>query len=400
MSRSPLRVLSVVPSMARNTGGPAFGLVQSTLAMGSQVQRSIYCTDAALPAASQGFTRLTPQALPRGAEKLDIRVFPTRHPYSFGYSPSLFRAIGKRIGQVDLVTIHSLNLFPQLSAYIHARRTKTPYIVTPHGSLDPWLQPNSSRRKAVVDFLWQRRLLNEAAAIQFTTDDEASLVTDVAQATPRYIIPNGIRVDEFRDLPDGRAFRERLLDGHSGPIVLFLSRVAKKKGIDILLSAFARARTEAAMLVIVGPDDEGLVPTLKAQASTEGIAARVRFLGPLYDEDRRAALGAADIWALTSHTENFGNAVLEAMAAGLPIIISTAVNTSPEIRAANAGLVTSLEIDEIAGHISRLLTDPGDRKRLESRAVTFAEQYDWSRVGPRLVEMYRAVADTSVKPDR
>ena len=64
-------------------------------------------------------------------------------------------------------------------------------------------------------------MLNQAAAIQFTTTDEASLVTDVAQATPRYVIPNGIRVDEFRDLPGGRTFRERFLDGHSGPIVLF-----------------------------------------------------------------------------------------------------------------------------------------------------------------------------------
>ena len=154
------------------------------------------------------------------------------------------------------------------------------------------------------------------------------------------------------------------------------------------------------MLVIVGPDDEGLVPTLKAQASAQGISARVRFLGPLYDEDRRAVLGAADIWALTSHTENFGNAVLEAMAAGLPVIVSTAVNTSPEIRAANAGLVTSLNIDEVAGHISTLLADPDKRRRLGSQATLFAEQYDWSQVAPRLVEMYQSVVDRSSFTDR
>jgi len=238
-------------------------------------------------------------------------------------------------------------------------------------------------------------MLNEAAAIQFTTADEASLVTDVAQATPRYVIPNGIRVNEFRDLSDGREFRERFLDGHPGPVVLFLSRVAKKKGIDILLSAFARAQAEDAMLVIVGPDDEGLIPALKAQASTEGIAARVRFLGPLYDEDRRAALGAADIWALISHTENFGNAVLEAMAAGLPVIVSTAVNTSPEINAANAGVVTSLDVEEVATHISELLADPQGREELGRRALSFAEQYDWSRIAPRIVEMYKTVVTAS-----
>jgi glycosyltransferase involved in cell wall biosynthesis len=396
MTGAPLKVLSVIPSMARNTGGPAFSLVQSTLAMRADVQRSIYCTDAAQPAGSPGFSRLHPGSLPAGAENLDIRVFPTRRPYSFGYSPSLFRAIGERVRQVDLVTIHSLNLFPQLSAYIHAKRTNTPYIVTPHGSLGPWLRPNSRKRKAVVDFLWQRSMLNNATAIQFTTADEAALVQTVAQTAPRYVIPNGIRVDEFRDLPDGRPFRDRFLDGHSGPIVLFLGRIAKVKGIDILLSAFARAGdADSAMLVIVGPDDEGLVPSLQSQAASEGTSRRVRFLGPLYDDDRLAALGAADILALTSHTENFGNAVLEAMAASLPIIVSEAVNTSPEIHEATAGIVTSLDIDEVAAHMRQLIADPSRRELLGGRALAFAERYDWSQVAPRIIAMYRAVVEAS-----
>jgi len=396
MSDRPLRVLSVVPSMARNTGGPAFGLVQSTLAMGTKVRRAIYCTDAALPAASGGFARVTPQELPKGADQIDLHIFRARHPYSFGYSPSLFRAIGSHIRRVDLVTIHSLNLFPQLAAYLHARRTGTPYIVTPHGSLDPWLHPNSRKRKAVVDFLWQSNMLDHAAAIQFTTADEAALVEGIAPATPRFIIPNGIVVAEFLNLPDGRAFRDRYLDGHSGPVILFLGRIAKKKGIDILLGAFARTQhAETAMLAIVGPDDEGLVPSLQRQAIAEGISARVRFIGPLYDDDRRAALAAADIWALTSHTENFGNAVLEAMAARLPVIVSTAVNTSPDIRAANAGLVTSLEVDEVAGHIAALLADLQRRRELGDRARTFAQRYDWSNVAPRLVDMYDAVVSPS-----
>jgi glycosyltransferase involved in cell wall biosynthesis len=145
------------------------------------------------------------------------------------------------------------------------------------------------------------------------------------------------------------------------------------------------------MLVIVGPDDEGLVPSVERQSVAEGTAARVRFLGPLYDEDRRSALAAGDIWALISHTENFGNAVLEAMAAGLPVIVSTAVNVSPEIQAAGAGVVTSLNVDEVATHIAQLLAEPDMRHRLGARARAFADTYDWSNVAPRLVEMYRSV---------
>ena len=252
--------------------------------------------------------------------------------------------------------------------------------------------PNSRRRKAAVDFLWQQRMLNEAGAIHFTTAEESALVRDIAPAEPRDIVPNGIYVDEFRNLPPGGLFRDRFLGGHSGPVVLFLGRIAEKKGVDVLLAAFARADgAETAMLAVVGPDDEGLVPVLQRQAVTEGTSARVRFIGPLYDEDRRTALAAADVWALTSHTENFGNAVLEAMAAGLPVIVSTAVNTSREIRSANAGLVTSLDIGEVASHISKLLADPQSRRQLGTRAAVFAAQYDWANVTPRIVEMYEAV---------
>ncbi len=384
--------------MARNTGGPALGLVQATVAMGSRIDRSIYCTDAAQPAASQSFVRLTPDALPRDAAKIDLRVFPTRHPRRFGYSPALFRAIGASVGETDLLTIHSLNLFPQLAAYIHARRTRTPYIVTPHGSLDPWLRKNSPAQKAVVNFSWQSGMLARASAIHFTTEDEATLAGDVAPGVPRYIVPNGVQIREFQDLPDGRQFREQFLGGHSGPVILFLSRIAQKKGIDILLSSFRQATgMNDALLVIVGPDDENLTPSLQRQADAEGISGRVRFLGPLYDEQRRAALSAADLWALTSHTENFGNAVLEAMAAGLPVIISTAVNIAPQVKAARAGVVTSLRVAEVATHLSDLLAAPEDRQRLGERARAFATEYDWSTIASRLVAMYgEVVAKSSV----
>jgi glycosyltransferase involved in cell wall biosynthesis len=396
MTQSPLRVLSIVPSMARKTGGPAIAQVQATLAMDGEVKRTIYCSDAAQPAATTRFERLTPQDLARDADQIDVRVFLTRRPHAFAYSPALFRAIGKSITEFDLVTIHSLNLFPQLAAYTHAYRTGTPYIVTPHGALDPWLRKNSPRRKAINNLLWQNNMLRRASALHFTTQDEADLVKNIAPRVPRYIVPNGVRISDFQNLPDRRIFRDKFLAGFSGKVILFLSRIAKKKGIDLLLASFARAATtDDALLVIVGPDDEGLTPTLTQQAAELGISDRVRFLGPLYDEDHKAALASADIWSLTSHTENFGNAVLEAMAAGLPVIISTAVNIAPEVNAAGAGCVTSLNVGDISTQIDHLLTDSDYRQSLGQRAVSFASRYDWPRVASHLIEMYQAVVATS-----
>ena len=393
----PLRVLTVIPSMARNTGGPAIGLIQATRSLGPGVRRTILCTDAARPAASRPFRRLSPGEFPDGAHDVDLRVFPTRPPYSFAFSPGLARAIGREIGSADVLTIHSLNLFPQLAAFLHARRTRTPYVVTPHGSLDPWLRRNSSVRKAVTNRIWQDRMLAGAAALHFTTEAEAELAGPVGPGVPRRIVPNGVDTSSFRSLPSGAPFRERVLRGDDGPIVLFVGRVARKKGIDLLIRAFARSGTgRRAWLVIVGPDDEGLRPQLEALAAGEGVADRVRFPGPLYGVERLEAMAAADIWALTSHTENFGNAVVEALAAGLPVIVSTAVNIASDISAADAGVVTTLDVEVIARQLSELLGDDARRRELSLRAREFADGYDWSRVGPRLAELYRAVAAGSV----
>jgi glycosyltransferase involved in cell wall biosynthesis len=377
--------------MARNTGGPAIAIVRATRALPAGVERTVFCTDAARPAASKPFRRLEPGDLPAGASDIDLRVFPTRPPYSFGFSPELLRAIGREIRRYDVLTIHSLNLFPQLAAYLQARRTRTPYVVTPHGSLDPWL--GTPLRKRVVHRLWQDRMLQQAAVLHFTTEDESRLVADLAPGTPRRIIPNGVDVATFASLPDPAAFRRERLGGSDAPVVLFLSRVARKKGIDLLIRAFAQApAAAAARLVVVGPDDEGITPSLEAVAREAGVADRVHFPGPLYEEQRLEAMAAASVWALTSHTENFGNAVLEAMAARLPVLISEAVNIAPDVRAADAGVVAPLEVPRIAEELDRLLADRSRREQLASQGRDFAERYDWKRVAPRWAEMWAEAA--------
>lgn len=393
----PLRVLTVIPSIARNTGGPAIGLIQATRSLGPGVRRTILCTDAARPAGSRPFQRITRGHMPDHAEEVDVRIFPTRPPYTFGFSPGLFRAIAREIRAADVVTIHSLNLFPQLAAFLHARRTRTPYVVTPHGSLDPWLRRNSSVRKAVTNRAWQDRMLSGAAVLHFTTAGEAELAGPVGPAVPRRIVPNGVDTSAFRELPPGQPFRDRAFGGAEGSIVLFVGRVARKKGIDLLIRAFARSgAAQSAWLAVVGPDDEDLTGELEAVAREAGVADRVRFTGPLYGRERLEAMAAADVWSLTSHTENFGNAVVEAMAAGLPVIVSSAVNIAPDIGAADAGVVTTLEVDEIAAHLRDLLGDVSRRGELSTRAREFAAGYDWSRIGPRLAELYREAAEGRV----
>lgn len=361
--------------------------------MGGSVHRVIYATDAAQPAATRPFRRISPDDLPDGAGVVPLRIFRTRPPYELGFSPGLWYALRHAVPRADLVTIHSVNLFPQYAAFTEARRAKVPYIVTPHGALDPWLASKSRRRKRTMNVLWQRRMLANAAAIHFTTEEEAELAGEITASTPHVVVPNGVDISRFMETRSGRGFRCRYLDGYEGEVVLFLGRVAKKKGIDLLLRGFAAATAEHdARLVIAGPDDESLTQELTRLSGLLGLEDRVRFVGPLYGDAQLDAFAAADVWALTSHTENFGNAVIEAMAAGCAVLVSTEVNVARQIARADAGLVTDLSTEAIASSLRGLLSSPERRSYLSARGRQLAQTFAWSVVAPELVRTYQRVA--------
>jgi glycosyltransferase involved in cell wall biosynthesis len=166
--------------------------------------------------------------------------------------------------------------------------------------------------------------------------------------------------------------------------------VTEKKGVDVLVRAFAHVvEVQPARLAIVGPDDSGLRPKLERLADQLGIGSDVVFTDALYGRDRLAALSATDAWALSSHTENFGIAVVEAMAAGCAVVISPGVNLSDDVIAADAGIVANAEPRAFAEGLLEVLAEPGRARRLREVAPEFASGYDWSRVTPRLIEMYR-----------
>lgn len=393
-----MRVLHVVPGLASRTGGVATSTIQSCLAVEAHgVATTILTTDLAEAASAKRHRRVTSEELPHGADQLDVRIFRARPPYRLAFSPALHRAAGRTVGSFDVVHIHSLFLFPQWSAFHHACRAGVPFVVSPRGSLDPYLRRRGRVRKTIVSALWQRRMLEHAAALLPTTDAEAALLADVAPTIPRVVVPNPIEWAIYQSLPDRDAFRRRYLTGHSGRVVLSLGRLSHKKGLDILIGAFARVHAQIpdCTLVIAGPDDEGLQPRLAALAAREGVGGATVFTGMLTGRDRLAALAAADVWALSSHTENFGVAVVEALAAGIPTVISPAVNLAPEAEAAAALLVSDLDPECFATAILTMLRDSDRAAALGERGRSFARRYDRAAVGGQLVEAYELAAQTS-----
>jgi glycosyltransferase involved in cell wall biosynthesis len=300
------------------------------------------------------------------------------------------RALRKQVPEFEVVHIHNLWQYPQYAAFRAAREAGVPWIVSPHGSLDPYLRRRGRVRKAITSALWQREMLEDAALIHVTTSAEERLISDIATEVPREVVPCAIHTDEFAELPPRSEFREQHLGGYDGPLVVFLGRVTEKKGVDVLVRSFAQVlERQPARLAIVGPDDSGLRPKLERLAGELGLASDVVFTDALYGRDRLAALSACDAWALSSHTENFGIAVAEAMAAGCAVVISPGVNLSGDVAAADAGVIADAEPRAFAEGLLEVLGDPDRAKRLRQVAPEFAARYDWSQVTPQLIGMYR-----------
>jgi glycosyltransferase involved in cell wall biosynthesis len=390
-----MRVLHVLPDLSTRSGGIPVFVVEAARALDhAGVGVSVVATDLDSPTSARDKGRAGAGDLVAGTELVDHALFRADFPRRLAHSRELGRHLRAHAGDYDLVHEHSLYLWPLRQVHDACRRAGTPYVVSPHGALDPFLRARHRPRKAAVDALWQRRALRDASAIHVTTEDERRLGADVAPAVRRSIVPPGIWWEQFQSPADGEAFRRAHLDGFDGPLVLSLGRVTFKKALDVLIGSLADGRSSLndVRLAIVGPDDEELTPRLRAMAEHAGIADRVVFTGPIYGDERLDALAAGTVWALPSYAENFGIAAVEAMAAGRPVLISDRVNLAPDAAAAGAAEVVEASATSVADGLERLLSDPGHRHAIADRGRTFSRAYDWPAVAGRLTDMYRTVA--------
>lgn len=396
------RIVHVVPSVGLATGGLATAVVGLARAQThAGCRSSIFATEIATPFQGRALRRgLTSVDLPAGADEVDIRVFPIASPARLGYSPELRTALREQSAESDLIHIHSLFLYPQWSAWRTARKARKPYIVSPHGALDPYLRQRGKIRKAITESTWQRRMLNEAAAIHATSEAERSWLLELGYRAPLVVIPNGLDLSAFRLEPERRAaLRNRPSQPVGpGPVIVTHGRLAPKKGLDILVEAFAGLASDlpSMRLLVVGPDDEGIGKELRQLAQTHGCGERVTFSGPLNGADLTAALALGDIWALPSHGENFGMAVIEALAMGLPVVTTAAVNVAPDAAEHGALSISPPTVAGFEGTLRTLLSSQAKRQQLADRGSEYALRYDWQYVGRAYLDLYATIASRQV----
>lgn len=305
------------------------------------------------------------------------------------WAPALARALRGHVAEFDVVHTHAVFLWPLWAAARAARRARVPYVVSPRGMLERDL---ISHKNALLKGLWiaaiERRNLEAAAAIHVTSAREAAEAEAFGFSLPPLReIPNGVSVDGAQGRPVSPPIAA-IVRGE--PYVLYLGRISWKKGLDRLLGAMARV--PRARLVIAGNDDEEYTSILKGVAAHTGVAARVTFTGPVHGADKSALLDGAQLLALPSYSENFGNVVIEAMAACRPVVVSKDVGLAPVVARSGAGLVVDGDPASLASAIETLLDDSPLRHHMGERGARLAaEQYSWAVVAAQMEDLYTSV---------
>lgn len=392
-----MKTLHLVASLARQFGGPSKACLEmcnSLVQNGNEV--SLFSTN------MNGEKDLTSDDLRENlSENVQLKLFQVNRPRFWKPSLTMARAIDKHIAEFDLVHIHSLYLFHNLVGGYYCRKYNIPYIVRPHGTLDPFLYKRHRYRKKIMELLFENRNLQNAAAIHYTTEEEMELARPYTFGTPGIVIPNGLRVEEYEKLPEKGSFRVRFPETNGKKLILFFSRINFKKGLDILIPAFIRLAQQHPdyHLALVGPDDSNLIPGILRELQMAGIATdgdnkRITITGMISGDEKLAALHDADVFVLPSYSENFGIAVIEAMICGLPVIISDKVNIWREVVADGAGIAGPCDIKWFADAIESLMEQPYKRQTMgQAGIISVKKRYDWQQIAVQLETAYAQIIE-------
>jgi glycosyltransferase involved in cell wall biosynthesis len=381
---SALKILQMVQTLDPSVGGvaPAVLALSGGLSQRGHKIDIVTLDEPHTPYASHG-PHLSIHALGRGLT-------------SYRYSGTLAKWLRDNGRDYDRVMVHGLWQYLSFAVWRRFRGTSTPYYVFPHGMLDPWFKRTFPLKHLKKWLYWpwaDYRVLRDAAAVIFTSEEER------IQAGKSFwlyrcrekVSPLGIETPSPVSQEANQKFLTRYAALRNRRVLLFLGRLHPKKGCDLLIDAFARHAhaQEVLSLVLAGPDQVGWQRELRARAVRLGIASRVVFAGMLEGELKHGAFASAEAFILPSHQENFGMSVVEALAIGLPVLISNRVNIWREVNEDRAGFV---ENDDLAG-TSRLIerwidTSPTEREAMQANAQRcFASRFEINRAVDSLLSI-------------
>lgn len=311
------------------------------------------------------------------------------------FSWKMTRALKSELKKFDLAHIHAVWNYPTAVATYHCMKYGIPYIIAPRGTLYPETIRKYYWKKLPYYYLIAKRFMESAAAIHYTTHDELEKChTSLGLKNQAMVIPNGIDVSEYSNVPRRSVLEERYPALKGKKVILFFGRINWKKGLDILAKAFEKLARERKdfHLLIAGPDEGGYEKKVRGWFEEEGVSGQVTFAGMLEGERKQEALAGSDLFVLPSYSENFGMSVIEAMACGLPVVISNKVGICREVEKHKAGVVVECEPESLYGGIKSVLSDDNLAKGLSINGQKLVRDcYDINRVADMMVNAYKGI---------
>jgi glycosyltransferase involved in cell wall biosynthesis len=380
-----LKVLHVIPAIASCYGGPSKVVLDSCKALRAEgVAAEIATTNA-----NGVGNHPIPPAEPATVQGVPVYFFERQYPWRYKFSWDLTKWLKANVARYDLLHLHAVFSYSTSAAAFYARKHSVPYIIVPHGMLAPWpVRKNWLLKKVYLKAIEQKNL-ERAAAVHFTAEEELHM--SIRRGRSNFVLPCIVDFDLNVNGIRPRSARPRLR-------VLFLSRIDPKKGIDLLIEALGRLAREGREFdfILAGSGDPSYEERVRAMISITGLSERTTFAGFVEGAAKAALFETADIFVLPSHHENFGIAVVEAMAFGLPIIISNRVNIHSEIERAEAGLVVSPTAAELAVAITTLADNPTMRIEMGKKGRQFvATEFSGASTARETVRIYRDIIHES-----
>lgn len=376
-------------------GGPVTSV--STLCQGlvkSGAAVTVFTSNANGP----GKTLDVPTGYPMLIEGVQVHYFrviwPLARLFPF-YSPELWRACHSSMRNYDVAYIPGNWTYPTLAGASAAFGADVPYVISPRGSFMDYAMRQSALKKRLYFLLIERQLINRAAAIHVTSRMELQQLDKWDFAGESILIPNGINIEPFQRLPERGRWRRKLGVPPDGTLSLFVGRLHEEKRLDLVIDAFsvvARIHPRAHLL-IVGPDQDGTGAHARECSLRLGLSDRIHFPGLLKDRALLQAYSDADLLVLLSQRESFGMVAVEAMAAGLPLLVADEVGLAREIARVEGGLVVKARVEEAAQAWRRLLDHPCLRSSMGSRGKAYVEeQFAMDAVSSQMIGFFSDIA--------
>jgi glycosyltransferase involved in cell wall biosynthesis len=389
-----MKILHVIPSISPSLGGPTqvvLNLVKALRDFG--VEAEIVTTN------HNGSTPLdVPLYQKVEYKKVPVWFLPHFSPpmKEFIFSAALTQWLWQNIRNYDIIDNHYLFSYAPTCAAALARWYNIPYTVRIQGQLTPWALTQAKLKKQLYSHFIERHNLNNAAAIHCTSIREAEDVQRFGITTPNVILPLG--VEQFPEIPQAKSkLRSIYRIREQTPVVLFLSRLRHNKRPDLLIQSLSSIALKTDFhLIIAGDGEPQYINDLKKLVTSVNLNSRVSFAGFVTGDIKNILLQGADLFVLPSRSENFCIAVAEAMAVGLPVIVTEEVQIAQDITANKAGLVVTEDVDNLTQAISQLLASSQLRQEMGQNGRHWAQNhFAWNAIASNLISIYIDITGNS-----